>query len=479
MTAALASDLAGRSLCEIVDLATRGQVSAVEIASASFALVDALDPVHHAFVSQDRDGAMAAAARIDAERARGGEAGLLHGAPLAHKDMYDREGRVSANGSRVRAGHVAHATADVIERLDGAGALDLGRLAMVEFAMGPHGFNANLPRALNPWGHDRIPCGSSSGSGVAVSSRMVAGSLGSDTGGSIRCPAAANGIVGCVPTNSLVSRRGVMPMSWSLDVVGPLTRTVRDAARMLRVIAHPGAGASVDYEAGLEAPLAGLRIGVPEGYFDQCLAPDVAAALDRSRDVFAQSGATLVPVCMPAAVALSSSLHPLVMKAEGAANHRPWKRDRSSDYSEEVGRRLEAGFFILATDYINALQYRASALREMLNEVFDKVDAVHAPVLPIATPTLDETAYRDGPAYLDMVVSLTRNTRPINFLGLTALSVPCGYTADGMPTSFQLIGRPFSEPTLFRLGHRYERETAWYRDVPRTLQRNVLQVQAN
>jgi len=158
-----------------------------------------------------------------------------------------------------------------------------------------------------------------------------------------------------------------------------------------------------------------------------------------------------------------------VMKSEGAANHLPWKRERDADYSDEVGKRLQAGFFIPATDYINALQYRAHALRVFANAVFGACDALLTPVLPMPTPTLADTAYRDGPAYLKMVVGLTRNTRVVNFLGLPALSVTCGFTACGMPTSFQLIGRPFDEALLFRLGHQYQRETDWHRRRPTAL----------
>ena len=216
-----------------------GDISATELLEATLAEIDRLDPIHHAFIWQDRDGARARARTLDADRAGGKTLGPLHGMPMAHKDMYYRAGRVSSFGSRVPDGQPAKATAVALHKLDQAGAIDVGGLAMVEFAMGPHGYNANLPRALNPWGHDRVPCGSSSGSGVAVASRMAYASLGSDTGGSIRCPAAANGIVGCLPTYDLVSRRGSMAMSWSLDCVGPLTRTVRDAARVLTAIAEP------------------------------------------------------------------------------------------------------------------------------------------------------------------------------------------------------------------------------------------------
>jgi aspartyl-tRNA(Asn)/glutamyl-tRNA(Gln) amidotransferase subunit A len=464
------------SLCETAELIQSGKVSAAEVLQACFTQIDKLDPIHHAFVWQDREGALARARWLDSVRARGETVGSLHGVPMAHKDMYYRAGRVSGCGSRIRSNQPAKTTATVLRKLDGAGAIDLGGLAMVEFAMGPHGFNAHLPRSLNPWDHDRVPCGSSSGSGVAVASRMVYASLGSDTGGSIRCPAAANGIVGCLPTNGLVSRRGAMPMSWSLDCVGPLTRTVKDAARVLKVIAGqdglddtPAATPIPDYESGLERPLPGIRVGMPRGYFDQDLHPDVQKAMAASLDVYRQAGATLVHVDIPKSFSLCSDLHPLIMKAEGAANHRPWKRTQNAEYSEEVGKRLEAGLFISAVDYVNALQYRVFALEEFTSAVFGHADALLAPVLPIPTPTLEQTAYSNGPAYLKMVVALTRNTRPINFLGLPALSVTCGFTSDGMPTSFQLIGRPFSESLLFRLGHRFQMETNIHRAIPKAL----------
>ena len=459
------SELCCLSLCEAADLIANGKVSAIELLEATFDQIDRLEPIHHAFVWQDRERAIVRARALDADRAAGKTVRPLHGVPMAHKDMYYRAGRISTFGSRVPGNQPAKTTSVALQKLDEAGALEVGGLAMVEFAMGPHGYNANLPRALNPWGHDRVPCGSSSGSGVAVASRMAFASLGSDTGGSIRCPAAANGIVGCLPTSGLVSRRGSMAMSWSLDCVGPLTRTARDAARVLTAIAEP----ATDYEAGIERSLAGLRIGVPKGYFDERLDPAVEKAMSASLDVLRAAGAVIVPVKIPDSVALASSLHPLVMKAEGAANHRPWKRTRSDRYSDEVGKRLEAGFFIPATDYINALQYRAYALEDFLDNVMSEIDALHTAVLPIPTPTLEQTTYRDGPAYLDMVVSLTRNTRPINFLGLPALSVTCGFTPDGMPTSFQLVGRPHAEALLFRIGHRFQMETLLHKRVPQAL----------
>ena len=468
--------IAAMSLCEAADAVARGELSATELVESALARIDRLDPELHAFIRLDREDALARAREIDRDRGRGKAAGPLLGVPMAHKDMYYRAGRVSSCGSRIRREFRPAATATVLERLDGAGAIDLGGLAMVEFAMGPHGFNAHLPRCRNVWDFERIPCGSSSGSGTAVAGRLVYAALGSDTGGSIRCPAAANGVTGINPTQGRVSRFGAMPMSWSYDVMGPLARTVRDCARVLGAIAGADENDATtspepvpDYEATLEQSLRGVRIGIPRGYFDADLDPGVAAVIEATHAVFTGLGASLASVPMPALLDTVSAIHPLVMKAEGSANHLPWKRAQDEDYSGEVGKRLQAGFFIPATDYINALQYRGHALQVFADAVFGKCDALLTPVLPMPTPTLAETAYRDGPAYLKMVVGLTRNTRVVNFLGLPALSVTCGFTPEGMPTSFQFIGRPFAEALLFRLGHQYQRETDWHRRLPAAL----------
>ena len=469
-------EIAALSLCDAADAVASGALSATDLVEAALARIGRLDADLHAFIRLDGEDALARAREMDRNRGRGGTSGPLAGVPLAHKDMYYRAGKVSSCGSRIRREFRPAATATVLQRLDAAGANDLGGLAMVEFAMGPHGFNAHLPRCRNVWDFERIPCGSSSGSGTAVAGRLVHAALGSDTGGSIRCPAAANGVAGINPTQGRVSRFGCMPMSWSLDVMGPLARTVRDCARVLGVIAGGDENDATtsrepvpDYEATIEQSVRGVRIGIPRGYFDADLDPGVATAIEATHAVFKSLGARLVPVAMPALLDTVSAIHPLVMKCEGAANHLPWKRAQDDDYSDEVGKRLQAGFFISATDYINALQYRAHALRTFADAVFGACDALLTPVLPMPTPTLADTAYRDGPAYLSMVVGLTRNTRVVNFLGLPALSVTCGFTPDGMPTSFQLIGRPFAEALLFRLGHQYQRETDWHRRWPAAL----------
>jgi aspartyl-tRNA(Asn)/glutamyl-tRNA(Gln) amidotransferase subunit A len=466
-------DPALMTLTETAEAVAAQKITSRAVVEACFARIDALDPRVCAFVATDRNAALAAADRADAAVSRGDGLGLLHGVPLAHKDMFNGSARPPEFGSKINYSFLDPSAATVLQRLDKAGAINLGALAMVEFAMGPHGFNAHLPVCRNPWHLDHVPCGSSSGSGVAVASRFVAGALGSDTGGSVRCPASANGVVGVLPTYSRVSRHGVMPMSFSLDCVGPLARTAADCARLMTVIAgHDPLDPTSsnrpvpDYEIGLEHSIAGIRIGIPDRYFTDDIAPDVQARLSESLEVLTSCGAKLLEVSIPPSIQDVADLHPLIMKAEGAANHELWMRSVPNQYSDEVRNRLQAGFFIPATDYIQALKLRAALLHEWSNGVFAKVDVLHTAVLPKAAPTFKETTTATGPAYLNMVVSLTRNTKICNFLGLPAISVPCGFTTNKLPASFQLIGRPFSESLLLRLAHQYQAETSWHQLVP-------------
>lgn len=465
--------LACQSLVAVAAAIAAGKVSSQEVVLASIKMSERLDPALRFFVWTQFEEALAAARRADAKVAAGEPLGPLHGVPLAHKDMFYMDGKHAACGSLIRREFRADYTATVLERLEGAGAINLGGLAMVEFAMGPHGYNQHLEQCRNPWESAHIPCGSSSGSGVAVGARVIYGSLGSDTGGSIRCPASVNGVVGVLPSRGRVSRHGAMPMSFSLDAVGPLARTVRDCARLLRVIAGADlrdgtcSGSAVpDYEAALEGGVSGLRVGVPTTYFNEGVAPEVQGALDRSLQVLESLGAHIVPLPVPPSVADIGELHPLVMKAEGAANHSNWMRERAADYSDQVRNRLQAGFFIPATDYIQALKLRGQLLDEFMTQVFTRVDVLHTPVLPMPVPTIAETMPASGDAYLAMVASLTRNTKVVNYLGLPAVSVPCGFLGSSLPVAFQLIGRPFDEATLLRASHAYECATEWHRRVP-------------
>ena len=460
-------------LTEMASAIADRRVTSRAIVEACLSRIDAQDARVGAFVDIDREGALLAANQADAAVARGNRVGRLHGVPLAHKDMFNGSAKPPHFGSKIQYRFKDTSAATVLHRLESAGAINLGALAMVEFAMGPHGYNAHLRMCRNPWHLDHVPCGSSSGSGVAVASRFVAGALGSDTGGSVRCPASASGVVGILPTYSRVSRHGVMPMSFSLDCIGPLARTAADCARLMTVIAgHDPLDATSsnrpvpDYEAGLEHSIEEIRVGIPDRYFTDGIAPDIQAMLSQSLEVLRSRGATLVEVSIPPSIQSVADLHPLVMKAEGAANHQVWMRSVPEQYSEEVRNRLQAGFFVPAVDYIQALKLRAVMLRDWADSVFKQADVVHTAVLPKAAPTFQETTTSTGPDYLNMVVSLTRNTKICNFLGLPAISVPCGFTNSKLPASFQLIGRPFSENLLLQLAHHYQAETDWHRMVP-------------
>ncbi len=462
------------SLTDTAQAIADRKTTARDVVEACLDRIERLGDAVNCFVEVDHDGARAAADAADTAQRAGARLGPLHGVPVAHKDMYYRAGRVSACGSKLRAAWKPAETATVLTRFDRAGAIEIGRLAMVEFAMGPHGYNPNYPQCRNPWNPDYIPSGSSSGSGVAVGSRFVHAALGSDTGGSIRCPANVSGVVGLMPTNGRVSRHGAMPMSHSCDVVGPLARSARDCARLLGVLAGADAADATavelpvpDYEAALDSDRPLPTIGLARGYFDRELHPEVARAHDQAVADLRRAGFTVEEVALPADLLDEiAELHPLVIKSEGMANHQPTLRAREEDYTFEVGHRLHAGAFIPAASYIRALKLRGPYLRAFAKAAFARADLILAPVIPIPVPTIAETTGRTGQAYLDMVVALTRNTKVVNYLGLPALGVPCGFTANGLPTAFQLIGRPFDEASLLRAAHRYQQVTDWHSREP-------------
>jgi aspartyl-tRNA(Asn)/glutamyl-tRNA(Gln) amidotransferase subunit A len=467
-------DYSTASLVDTADAIAAGRAGVQDVVEACLDRYRRIGRELACFVDLDEAGAIDAAKRADRTLRDGGSVGPLFGVPLAHKDLYYRAGRVSACGSRLRDDFRPANTATVLERLDAAGGIEIGRLAMVEFAMGPHGFNANYDHCRNPWNTDYIPCGSSSGSGVAVGARLVHGSLGSDTGGSIRCPAAVSGVVGLVPTHGRVSRFGVMPMSPSMDIVGPLARTARDCARVFDIIAghdpkdgstftRSDDGAEVYIEQADRLP----RIGVARGYFDADLHPEVPAAHDAALAAVGDAGFEVSDVTLPADLLQEvADLHPLLMKVEAAANHMPDMRSAPDRYTTEVGLRIQAGFFPPGTEYLQSLKLRGAYLRAIAAIAFADVDLLFTPVLSIPVPTIEETSNKRGTDYLDMVVALTRNTKVVNYLGLPAISVPCGFTDNGLPTSFQLIGRPFAEPQLLLAADRFQQETDWHRHEP-------------
>jgi aspartyl-tRNA(Asn)/glutamyl-tRNA(Gln) amidotransferase subunit A len=466
-------DPALADLSEVADAIAARRVTAVQATEACLARIARWQPRLNAFLRLHAERALARAQAMDRELADGRRRSALHGVPMAHKDLFYREGEVSTGGSAIRRDWTAPATATVLARLDAAGVVELGFLNMAEFAAGPTGHNVHHGHCRNPWDPDRVPGGSSSGSGAAVAARLVHGALGSDTGGSIRLPAAACGVVGMKATYGRVSRAGALARSWSLDHIGPLSRTVRDNARMLAVVAgHDPDDATTseravpDYEAALAGGVDGLRIGLalPEALVP--LEAQVGAAVQAAADVLGRLGAKVVAVTLPDFGALYRCAE-VIVKCEAAAMHRPWM-ERGEPYANQVRTRMEAGFFIPATQYIDALRLRAHFVREFLAGAMASVDAVLLPAIPFPVPTLAETDVEQsgGPATLAMVARFTGLTRPFNTLGLPALALPGGFDRNGLPIGLQLVGRAFDEAMLYRIGHAYQGATDHHRRVP-------------
>lgn len=460
--------IADLPLTAVRDAIVERSVSSREATEACLARLQDAGTRLNAVAAIDPDAALAAADAADADLASGTWRGPLHGVPLAHKDMFFRAGRVSACGSRILADTLQTETATVLDRLDAAGALDIAQLNMVEFALGTTGHNEVTGTPGNPWNPAHIPGGSSSGPAIAVAGRMVFGALGSDTGGSIRLPAADCGIVGLKPTYGRVSRHAALPLSFSLDTIGPMTRTVADAALMLQVLAGPDPADPTaeplpvpDYTAEIEGGVSGLRIGIPDSYFYDPLDGETRALVEASLEVLVREGARPVPVTIPPRIADTNALTLLLISVEGAARHAGWLRDRPQDYGSQTRARLLAGLLYRAVDYIETLNLRAAILAEFTESVLDRVDVLHVPVLPCPVPTIAESDLAANPGFADYIARTGHCTRPFNFLGLPAISIPCGFTANGLPMSFQLVGRPFDETTLLRAGHAYERATSW------------------
>ena len=468
----MSDEIASWSLIEIAEHIRNRDISSEKVTKTALERIDALQPILNCFISVDADEALETARAIDVRIAKGEDVGPLAGVPMAHKDMFYRAGKVVTCGSSIRRDFTSDHTATVLSRLSDAGALNLGGLNMSEFANGPTGHNIHFGDCRNPWNPARVTGGSSSGSGAAVAARLVYGALGSDTGGSVRIPAALCGVVGLKPTQGRISRHGGMPLSFSTDCFGPLTRTVRDCARITGVIAgHDPKDATssglpvADYEAACGRDIKGLRIGIPADYGDLTVDPEVEKAVADSLAVFRTLGAELVEISLPDPKEIYV-LSNIVSRSEAAARHRYWVRTRRQDYSAHVLRRMEVGQYIPATRYIEALSARARILAEFNAAVFADAEILLLPTVAIPAPTLEETDVGSSQALPALIERLTGFTRPMNFLGLPALSIPAGFSDGGLPMGFQLVGQPFQEAKLFAPGHAYQQATDWHDRVP-------------
>lgn len=452
-------------------IATRA-VSPVEVVRAHLERIEAFDGKLRAFIALFADQALAAAKAAEVAVTNGEALGPLHGVPIGLKDLYDVQGVPTTGGSSFLDRPAAE-DSTVARRLREAGAILLGKLNLHEFAYGPEGINRTYGTSWNPWDatSHRLPGGSSSGSGVAVAAGLCPAAMGSDTGGSIRIPAALCGIVGLKPTYGRVSRAGVLPLAWSLDHAGPMTRTVADAALLLKVLAgydprDPTTSVLpvADYPAALEAPVKGLRVGLLREDFlatsDREVLGLVAAALKALEGL----GCAIQEVSLPHTKYVPAASYAIIA-AEAMAFHEPLLKRHAAEYAPDVRQRLLTGQFLLATQYLKGQRVRRLLCRDV-EEAFTRVDCLLAPTLPVAAPPLEaERVTINGEGHARRQAFL-RYTRPFNLTGHPVVSVPCGFTGEGLPVGMQIVGRPFDEVTILRLAYAYEQATEWHRRRP-------------
>ncbi|MEL6233335.1 MAG: amidase [Pseudomonadota bacterium] len=445
-----------------------GEITAVELAERAAARLEACHTALNAVARLEMERALTQAKAADAQFAalrRSGETpSPLLGIPVAHKDLYARAECLMEAGGTILKGHIASQTAASIQALDRAGAVDMGRVNTVEFALGPDGRNIHTGAIRNPWQPAHVTGGSSSGSGAAVGFGAVPAALGSDTGGSVRLPAAACGVVGVKPTAGLIGRSGIFPLSGSLDTAGPLTGCVRDAAVMIQAMTGPDpldpqsvARPATDLLAMLEDGLGTLRIGLAETPFFDPVTDEIAQAVEAAAGLAAAEGAALSRIEMPG-IADANIRTIAITNTEGAAQHRTWMARRAQEYGRETLGRLMSGLFIPGITYATASAGRALLLRHLLDTVFRDVDLVMTPVWPCDPPRIEGD---DAGSYHQRVQLLGHCTRPVNYLGLPAVVLPCAVSAAGLPIAVQFIGRPFEEALLLRAARGYERARAF------------------
>jgi aspartyl-tRNA(Asn)/glutamyl-tRNA(Gln) amidotransferase subunit A len=441
-------------------------LSPVELVEALLARIERLDPRLNVFIRLDAEAALDAARAAEREIATGHVRGPLHGVPVGIKDIIDVAGLPTTCHSKILLDNVAEADAAAVAKLRQAGAVILGKLSTHEFATGGPCFDLPFPPARNPWNPDHHPGGSSSGSGAGVCAGLFPLALGTDTGGSVRNPASTCGIVGMKPTYGLVSRRGVFPLAFTLDHVGPLTRTAADAALLLDAIAgHDAADAGSapttarHFGRDLLRGVRDMRVGFVRHFHetDMPANPEVTAALEDAARVLQAEGAEVRTIKLPSLTEFSA-VNRVIMGAEAFSIHAPWLRTRPGDYAQLTRRRLMAGAFVSGSDYVGALRRRAEMIAEV-NEAFRDVDAL------ICASSLDPASRLDDP--VETARTYPRQARtPFNVTGHPAIAMMSGLSDAGLPLSVQFVGRYFEDGTVLRVAAAYERGTEWHKRRP-------------
>ena len=459
------------SISEAADLISQKRLSPVELTQAHLTRIEATEPRLNSFITLLADDALASAQTAEQEIQAGDYRGPLHGIPIGLKDLYYTKGILTTVGSKILRDFVPDYDATVTERFAEAGAVLMGKLQMHEFALGATSVNPHDGPAHNPWDVDSITGGSSGGSGSAVGSGQVMAALGSDTGGSVRIPAGLCGIVGLKPTFGRVSRRGVFPLSFSLDTVGPMTRTARDAALIMNVIAgydsrDPSSAnmPNEDFTAALGQSMNGLRIGIPDEFFYDIIDPEVAEAMCVATGMLGELGATVERVSIPVlnhSLAISST----ILIAEAAEVHTENLRDRPQDIGADVRGRLQTGALTSAHDYLKAQRARTEFNNQMA-EVMERYDILVAPTSAIGAPKINQTHIEIGGRQENALSLMSRLTRPFNICGFPTATIPSGFTSAGLPIGMQIAGRPFEDATVLQVADAYEQATDWHTRRP-------------
>ncbi len=462
-----AEDLAFLSIAQLARSIETREVSCSEVVGVQLERIAKVDLQLNSYITVLEEGARAEAARADTEVATGNYRGPLHGVPISLKDLYLTKGVRTTGASRVLAGFVPDSDSAVTERLAAAGCVLLGKANLFEFASGAPRPGDLFGQVHNPWKHGYLTGGSSSGSGAAVAAGLAYMSMGSDTGGSIRIPAALCGTVGLKATYGRVSRYGALVLSWCMDHCGPLTRTVEDAAIVLEAIAgHDRRDPACpdvpvpDYRAALAGGAKGLRVGVPREFFFDDLDEEVEAAVNAAIDTLKGLGAQVREVSLPHAH-LTNGTADAIIRPEATAYHLPWMRERLADYGPDMAHRLASGAGLMATDYILAQRGRR-ALRDEFVTAMSDVDVLVTPTASIPAPPLNAPEVVVRGKKVETRFAMARFTRAFNVTGQPAMALPCGFTREGLPVSLQIVGRAFDEATVLRAGHAYQQATDWH-----------------
>ncbi|MFM0632206.1 amidase [Paraburkholderia xenovorans] len=468
----MSSELARLSIATAAKLVRSGEVSPTDLLNASLQEIERHNSTLRAFISVTEETAKKAATAAELLLSAGYDLGPLHGIPLGIKDNVGIQGQRTTAGSKVLGNWHPDKDATVIAKLKQAGAVFVGKTNMHEFAWGGTSANPHYGHVRNPWDTSKFPAGSSGGSGAAVAAGLCFGALGTDTGGSIRLPSAINGVVGLRPTYGRVSNSGIVPLAWSMDTAGPMTRTVEDCALMFNAIVGPDptdpATAPVpvdDYLSRLNSGVRGLRIGVVPHYFFSHLQADVKRAVEQALRTFEGLGAQLVEVDINH-IEGNISAQLTIESAEPSTYHQKSLRERPGDYGDDVRTLLEVGEMLLATHYLQAQRYR-SVLRAEFIEAFKEVDVFVCPTLPFTATALGATTVViENGVEEDMLSAIMQFTGVPSLTGLPSLNVPCGFDSSGLPVGMQIIGAPFSESKLFSVGHAFQSATDFHTKSP-------------